>query len=262
MAFLYLVRHGQAGDRVLTGGAGGTGGTGGAGAHAIEQAYDVLSERGHRQAAATARSLARRRTPGSTVPVISGPLHRQQDTAAHIADELHSPTPRVDEAWREFDTDAVVGPWLAQNPGTVAEMREASAAAEESTGGRRALARITGTMLEDAMAWWVSGPGHRDVGEFSDFRAGVLQGVDSAGDLARDSGSAVVVTSAGVIALCAVESLGLPPERWPAMASRILTASVSLFRLGGDGLDLLSLNEHAHLDEPDTDSGRPLRRFS
>jgi broad specificity phosphatase PhoE len=253
MAFLYLVRHGQAGDRVLTGSA--------AESHAIERNYDVLSERGHLQAAATADSLARRQAPGSTVPVISGPLNRQRDTAGHIADALQSAAPTVDENWREFNTDAVVSPWLAQNPATVASMQDATAEAGRSDDGRRALGALTGSLLEDAMGWWVTRP------EFDEFRSTVLRAVASASETARGSGSTVVVTSAGVIALCAVESFGLGLDHWPSLAGRILTASVSLFRVSGadsgvDGLDVLSFNEHAHLDEPDAAGHRPLRRFS
>ncbi|MEY8565764.1 histidine phosphatase family protein [Corynebacteriaceae bacterium 7-707] len=252
MAFLYLVRHGQAGERVLTG-------DGRDDSYGVERAYDVLSDRGHRQAAATGRSLSRRRAPGATVPVICGPLRRQRDTAAHVAGELGSPAPVVREQWREFDTDSVVAPWLAANPTVAEEMRRA---AESGDGGRRELAALTGTMLENAMAWWVGRP------DFADFRTRVLDGLGEAADRARDDGTAVVVTSAGVIALSVVETSGLPVQAWPTVAGRLFTASVSLFRVrdgqgsGHAGVELLSFNEHAHLDEPGADGGRPLRRFS
>ncbi|MEJ6549989.1 histidine phosphatase family protein [Corynebacterium sp. USCH3] len=267
MAFLYLVRHGQAGERMLTG-------DGRQDAYGVERAYDVLSDRGHRQAAATGRSLARRQSPGATVPVLCGPLHRQRDTAAHVAEELGASAvpvapvvPVVDEAWREFDTDAVVAPWLAAHPEVAERMRQAEAAGRTAAvGDRRALAALTGTMLEDAMAWWVDRP------DFADFRTRVLGGLGTAARAAREDGTVVVVTSAGVIALCVVETCGLPVQAWPGIAGRLFTASVSLFRVGEDdgdtgtdgrhGVELLSFNEHAHLDEPGPDGRRPLRRFS
>lgn len=255
MAFLYLVRHGQAGERILTG-------DGRSDSFGVERSYDVLSDRGHRQAAATGRSLARRKAPRASVPVLSGPLSRQQDTAAHVAEELGSEPPVVDEAWREFDTDSVVGPWLAANPDVAERMQRLVDAPSDEN--RRALSRLTGSMLEDAMAWWVDQP------DFPEFRAQVLGGLDAAADIARAEGTAVTVTSAGVIALCVVESSGVPVQRWPTIAGRLFTASVSLFRVrdrsgrqdGHHGVELLSFNEHAHLDEPDADGRRPLRRFS
>ena len=251
MAFLYLVRHGQAGERILTG-------DGQSDSFGVERSYDVLSDRGHRQAAATGRSLACRKAPGTSVPVISGPLNRQKDTAAHVAEELGSEPPTVDEAWREFDTDTVVAPWLAANPEVAERMQRLVDASSDEN--RRALSRLTGSMLEDAMAWWIDQP------DFPEFRSRVLGGLAAAADTARAEGTAVAVTSAGVIALCVVESSGVPVNRWPTIAGRLFTASVSLLRVregdGRHGVELLSFNEHAHLDEPDADGRRPLRRFS
>lgn len=251
MAFLYLVRHGQAGERMLTG-------DGQDDSFGVERTYDVLSDRGHRQAAATGQALARRKALGATVPVISGPLNRQKDTALHVAEELGSPTPAVEEALREFDTDSVVAPWLEANPGVAERMRHAAEATTDE--GRRALTKLTGTMLEDAMAWWIDQP------DFAVFRNEALRGLEVAADRAREEGTAVAVTSAGVIALCVVESSGVPVHRWPTIAGRLFTASVSLLRVhegdGDHGVELLSFNEHAHLDEPDADGRRPLRRFS
>jgi len=113
MAVIYLVRHGQAGQDALDSATDG----------GFEEAYDKLSSLGQRQAQAVGEALALR-APQHT-RVIHGPLVRQRDTAAAVAAALHSPTPSVDDAWREIRFGDILTPWFQANPGHADALKRA-----------------------------------------------------------------------------------------------------------------------------------------
>lgn len=219
-----------------------------------------------------------------TAPVvIAGPLRRQQDTAKRIAEEIGSAEVRTDRSWLEFDSDDVVAPYLERHRERAEQLLDLEPAACD---------RLLGKLIGEALDEWVHTSG------FEDFRAEVRAGLARAQEQAEAAGGcAIVVTSGGPIALAAVDSLGLPKEVWPRFAGRVLTASVTVLSYSdrgagagavcGAGVDavrddqsvgrgseasdlsaptlnmptLLSFNEHAHLDIPDADGKRPLRRF-
>jgi broad specificity phosphatase PhoE len=266
VAVIYLVRHGQAGA--------GMGGVGAFDDGNVERSYDGLTPRGRRQAAVVARALAARLgragdgAGDGTVPttVFCGPLHRQHDTAAAVASELGAGAPVTDPAWKEFDSDTVVVPWMRRHPESARRLQRIMRDIRGSDGGSvdpalagEAESAVRG-VLDGALGEWVDGPG------FQEFRGTVLGGLARAADSARNSrrngadGAVVVATSAGVIATCTAAVSGLPRQAVPALVGRVFNASVTALRVsegagrhgaGGAGVDLVSFNEYAHLDRPD-----------
>lgn len=284
MGILYLVRHGQANSGGLH--------TDNVAEGEMEATYDQLTELGHEQARVTGRALAERIGSGSGSgscsgerPIIlSGPLGRQLSTAGEIYAEMVAagldpqPVETVEE-WREFSSDAVLAPYFRAYPGELAQIRRAYAAARtghagqgsgQVAGGMKEHNRLLGQAVDAALRQWRSTPG------FASFAAQVRQGFSDATLLAAQHGSVVVVTSAGPISMCAAALIGAD---WTHMINNIFTSSVSVFSTRGAaasgpaagtaGTDtvadtaaqLLSFNEHAHLDYPDPSGARRLRRY-
>ncbi len=204
------------------------------------------------------------------------------------------------EEWREFSSDAVLAPYFRAHPGELAQIRRAYAAARtghagqgsgqdpgqgsgQVAGGMKEHNRLLGQAIDAALRQWRSTPG------FASFAAQVRQGFSDATLLAAQHGSVVVVTSAGPISMCAAALIGAD---WTHMINNIFTSSVSVFSTRGAaasgpaagaatdtastdtaaetaGIDtaadtaaqLLSFNEHAHLDYPDPSGARRLRRY-
>ncbi|MGJ4116486.1 histidine phosphatase family protein [Corynebacterium macclintockiae] len=290
MGILYLVRHGQANSGGLH--------TDNVAEGEMEATYDQLTELGHEQARVTGRALAERIGSGSGSgsgerPIIlSGPLGRQLSTAGEIHAEMVAagldpqPVETVEE-WREFSSDAVLAPYFRAHPDELSQIRRAYAAARtghagqgseqglgQVAGGMKEHNRLLGQAIDAALREWRSTPG------FASFAAQVRQGFSDATLLAAQHGSVVVVTSAGPISMCAAALIGAD---WTHMINNIFTSSVSVFSTRGAaasgpaagaaadtaGTDtaadtaaqLLSFNEHAHLDYPDPSGARRLRRY-
>lgn len=259
MALIYLVRHGQAGA--------GMSGYGGAGDdRSVESRYDGLTDLGRRQAAVVGEALARRLDGGPRLPVICGPLHRQQDTAAAVAralDGLGGTEPVTDTAWKELDSDSVVVPWLRRNPETAARLKAATG--HGGNGGDRTQGAtdadpVMREVLTGAIGEWVGGE------SFRQFRATVLNGLTRAAASARQDGGAVVATSAGVIATCTAAVSGLSRQVVPPLMGRVYNASVTVIKVADEprdpragyvGAELVSFNEYAHLDRTDATGARP-----
>lgn len=241
MSEIYLVRHGQAGQNALRNAHEGR----------FEDDYDNLSDLGRRQAVATGRSLVARGQTG--VPVIHGPLNRQRDTAAAVASELDSPTPTIDDAWKEIRFGDMLAPWLREDPeraGLLAQAWKGKLAPEKTSAVNR--------QLFTAISQWSDGE------KFAAFRDTVRSGLDRAAQVALDrgdKGSVVVVSSGGPIALCATEAL--PGAPWMKLMRTIANGSVTVLGVKdgshGPKVSLRSLNEFAHLDEPAVDGSHPLR---
>lgn len=268
MGILYLVRHGQANSGGLH--------TSDVEGGAMEETYDLLTPLGHEQAAATGRSLAVRiggvgggvsagaaqdgaeREKAAQPVVLSGPLGRQLSTAKGVHAELEAAglEPqgiRTVEQWREFSSDDVLAPYFRAHPDKLAGIRRAYEAARDTPGGMKEHNRLLGRAIDAALREWRSTPA------FDSFATQVKQGFSDATSLAAGDQAVVVVTSGGPISICAA---GLIGADWTRLINNIFTASVSVFSVRGAGkAQLLSFNEHAHLDTPDTSGSRPLRRY-
>ena len=67
-------------------------------------------------------------------------------------------------------------------------------------------------------------------------------------ELAALPGTTLAITSAGVIAVACAQVTGLPAGRWPALARVAVNASLTKLITGSTGTNLVTFNDHAHLE--------------
>ena len=203
MGLLMLVRHGQA--------------SWGA------DDYDVLSPRGHEQAAVTGRHLATGPPPGV---VVHGAMRRQRETARALVDAAGWDVPvREDPRWDEMDHEALLSaqPWEGDPRADRAQFQ---------------------AWFEAATDRWVAGDDDGDYAEpWPVFDTRVQEALSALGS----DGSAMAVTSGGPIAAVTAALLGGGRTAYARVAPVVVNASVTRVIAGRRGLSLLSLNEHDHL---------------
>ena len=211
MGVLLLVRHGQASLGTAD--------------------YDQLSAIGRRQAQVTGGRLAR--TDLVIDRVVSGGLIRQRDTAQAVLAALGRPPSQLqtDERLDEYDHVGV----MARH---TTEVTFETATADGETGRRLQ------STLEEAIARWMSG----GTGYEESHDAFIGRALDAVRDLTAAPGGTVAVTSGGVIAAVCTRALGLPAERWPGLARLIVNASITKVITGHTGTNLVTFNDHAHLE--------------
>jgi broad specificity phosphatase PhoE len=197
--------------------------------------YDVLSDLGRRQSELVAASLAERGYRPARL--VSGTLRRQQETAAAFAAPGAAQL-EVDRRWDEFDPDDV----LAHHSDSALRLQAEGAGATLTNRGFQAA-------LEPALAEWVAhaerSPTAQTWPEFSGLGSAAL------GDLAAELGageSAVVVTSGGAIAAVVGTLLGAPAEAFAALNRVLVNAAVTKLAIGSTGINVLSVNDHSHLE--------------
>jgi broad specificity phosphatase PhoE len=210
MAVVLLVRHGQASFGA--------------------EDYDVLSDVGHRQSAVLAERLGR--LP-DVRRVVTGAMVRQRDTAVPLVTAT-GVAATEDARFDEYDHVALVQRVL-DDPSTLPP-----GAGDDDP--RRAFQAV----LEHALERWTAGGEVGDGERFVDFRARVRAGLDEVSDGLR--GTAVVVTSGGVIAAVCADALGLDERGWSRLNTVIVNSSVTKLVVGRRGRTLVTVNDHAHLD--------------
>jgi broad specificity phosphatase PhoE len=197
--------------------------------------YDVLSERGRRQAEITAASLAERGYRPARL--YSGTLRRQHETAAAFA--AHgAPELEVDERWNEFDPDDVL-----------THHSESTLRIEGDTDGETLTNRSFQAALEPALAEWVAhaerSPTAQTWPQFSGAAPAAL--ADLTAGLERGE-TAVIVTSGGAIAAVIGALLGAPAEVFATLNRTLVNAGVTKLGIGAGGTNVLSVNDHSHLE--------------
>jgi broad specificity phosphatase PhoE len=208
MPSLLLIRHGQASYGTAD--------------------YDVLSERGHEQAAAVHRALTRSGVEPAWL--LSGSLQRQLGTAAPWGGDV-----RVDARWNEYDADDI--------------LRHHSASAARLEGGDAPSSTDFQRVLDEGMlAWMAAGAGGGAAEVWPAFHDRVRDALHDATSALGKGETGVVFTSGGVIALVCVLVLGIAPELVPVLNRTSVNASVTRLISGRRGLSLLAFNEHGHLD--------------
>jgi broad specificity phosphatase PhoE len=215
MGVLLLVRHGQASLGAAE--------------------YDQLSDLGLRQAQILGARLAG--TDLSVDRVVCGTLDRQRDTAGPLLAALGWPGSGLETDGRldEYDHVGV----MAQH---TSDITFAGSAADGESGRRLQSA------LDEAISRWMSG----GTGYTESHEAFVSRAVGAVQDLAAAPGGTIAVTSGGVIAAACVQALGLPFERWPALARLVVNSSITKIVSGTSGTHLVTFNDHAHLEDDRT----------
>ena len=211
MGVLLLVRHGQASLGA--------------------DEYDQLSGLGLRQAQILGARLAG--TDLTVDRVVCGTLARQRDTAGPVLAALGWPGSRLATDCRldEYDHVGV----MAQH---TTDITFAGSTADGESGRRLQSA------LEEAISRWMSG----GTGYAESHEAFVSRTEGAVRDLTAAPGATIAVTSGGVIAAACVQALGLPLERWPALARVVVNGSITKIVSGASGTHLVTFNDHAHLE--------------
>lgn len=199
--------------------------------------YDLLSERGHLQAAALRRSLERRRIPAHQV--LSGSLSRQSDTARASA----GPPALTDSRWNEYDADQV----LAHHSTSAARLERAP-----DDGGPVLTTGEFQVALDAALQRWIEAGSSSGCPEpWPRFLARVNDALDDAiGTLGRGQ-TALVFTSGGVIAALAAFLIGAPAVAFVALNRVAVNTAITKITIGARGRTLISYNDHGHLEEAD-----------
>ncbi|MGC9665896.1 histidine phosphatase family protein [Planosporangium sp. 12N6] len=218
MGVLYLVRHGQA-----------TGNDG---------SYDALSELGREQARAAGAELARRGVRPDRI--VTGELRRQRETADELLAGLGAPVPEpvVDGRWDEYDHVDLLAVREPRHRDPIALATDLGAADRPG----RALQELLDAALRD---WTASRTGgHAET--WSAFAGRVRAALDDVVAAGR-AATTVVVTSGGPISAVCAALLGVPAEGWLALNRVMVNASITTVLLGGQGVSLLTYNDHAHV---------------
>ena len=220
MGAIYLVRHGQA-------------------SFGIDN-YDALSPLGHQQAGVVGRALLARGVQPDVV--FSGTMQRHRETAEGALAALGMSLPvQTLPGVNEFDHENVI---------EVAEPRYASKTvmmADMAASGdpRRAFQKF----FQDAVSRWVGGNHDDEYAEpWSVFK---LRCVTALGDLVQATplkGQSVVFTSGGTISVLCAHLLGLNDTQAFTINWTLANAGITKIVSGRDGLHLVSVNEHAHLE--------------
>ncbi|MBS1844458.1 MAG: histidine phosphatase family protein [Actinobacteria bacterium] len=218
MPTVLLVRHGQA-------------------SFGTEE-YDVLSDAGHRQAKIAAASLAERGYKPDRL--ISGTLRRQRETAAAFT-ALGAPDLETEPRWDEYDSEDILH-----------HHSESAARLDRRDDAEPLTNRAFQTILESAQAQWVDhaerSPTAQTWPAFSG--AGAAAFHDLAGELASGE-TAIVVTSGGVIGALLCGLWNAPPAMFPALNRVTVNASVTKLAVGSTGTNVISFNDHSHLESVD-----------
>ena len=220
MGSLYLVRHGQASFG--------------------SQNYDALSALGHQQGHVVGLALKAR----GVVPevVVAGTMQRHQETARAALSAMALDTSvQILAGVNEFDHENVI---------EVAEPRYADKAVmmgEMAASGdpRRAFQ----SFFQDAVSRWVAG--HHDAEYVEPWSSFKLRCVTTLSELVQRTppkGHAVVFTSGGFISVVCAHLLGLHDTQAFTINWTLANAGITKINVGREGLHLLSVNEHGHLE--------------
>jgi broad specificity phosphatase PhoE len=229
MRELYLIRHGQAGNRLR---------------------YDDLSDLGGEQARLLGRYLAKREISFSRV--ICGGLERQRATCSAVASGYGVPLPEVeiDPSWNEFDLEGIfreVAPQLCRR-----DANFAAAYAElqqQMQDPNHSVHRSWGPCDLAVFRAWMSGACSYSGESCSDFEARIVRAVAALPAL-DGSGAVAVFTSATPIGITLGLQYGLDLRKRLRLASALYNTAVTVMRNIEGELGLWSFNSVAHLEDP------------
>lgn len=220
MGSIYLIRHGQASFGA--------------------DDYDVLSPIGVRQAEVLGEHLAR--LDIRLDRCLSGSLRRQQHTASTALQRLSAaPSLEIDEAFNEFDADAVIRALL---PGLLPEEPEALHILRNGAQNRAEFQRLFARLI----GRWVSGeheqPGLQSWQAYVEQVEGGLRRILEQADRRQNI---AVFTSGGTITALLRLLTGVPVDKAFELNWQIVNTSLSQLKFRGREVSLASFNSHVHL---------------
>tara|TARA_Y100001951_G_scaffold104634_1_gene116897 strand:- start:1413 stop:2111 length:699 start_codon:yes stop_codon:yes gene_type:complete len=217
---IYLIRHGQASFGA--------------------DDYDVLSPVGVRQAEVLGEHLEQLGIAFDRC--VSGSLRRQQHTATSALQRMSSaPALDIDDAFNEFDADAVIRSLL---PDLLPEEPEALHILRNGAQNRAEFQRLFAKLIQR----WVSG--EHDTPELQSWQAYVEQvagGLQRILEQAHSKQNIAIFTSGGTITALLRLITGVPAEKAFDLNWQIVNTSLSLLKFRGSEVSLASFNSHVHL---------------
>lgn len=200
--------------------------------------YDVLSPAGVRQSEVLAESLRRRGVEPSRL--VSGTLRRQTETAAAFA-ELGEP--EIDGRWNEYDANEV----LTHHGQPETRLDGPPADEQEGLTSKRFQA-----ILEPALGAWIAADGATPGGQsWAQFSGGANAALAELGAGLGRGETGLAFTSGGTIAAICGALLGAPEATFVALNRTLVNTGVTKVVIGAAGASLVSVNDHAHLEEVD-----------
>lgn len=223
MGAIYFIRHGQASFG--------------------SNDYDQLSPTGHEQGRVLGAALKAR----GVVPdlVISGSMKRHQETAINCLETLGCSLPMaLHQGVNEFHHENVIEVAEPRYVDKLVMMGDMAASGDPR--------RSFQAFFKGAVSRWVGGEfAHEYAESWADFRARCVAALD---DIVRQSppkGTTLVFTSGGTISVICAHLLGLSDEQAFTINWTLANAGLTKLLAGRDGLHLISINEHAHLEGGD-----------
>jgi broad specificity phosphatase PhoE len=187
--------------------------------------YDQLSALGYDQARDVGAALGERGLVPSLI--VSGGLKRQQQTAASMVEAAGWATELVtDPNWDEFDHIGMVG------GGHGPEVRTDPRAFQDA--------------LEVGMREWAAGADGPET--FAGFGRRTAAGLASVAEQLGSGETAIVVSSAGVIARVCCELLGVAGDAWVSLNRVAFNTGITTLATGRSGVSLLTFNDPGHLE--------------
>lgn len=229
MRELYLIRHGQAGNRLR---------------------YDDLSKLGREQARRLGAFLARRNVSFSRV--ICGALERQRATCEAFAEAYGTSIPEreVDPAWNEFDLETVfreIAPQLSRDDASFAAAY--AELQQQMLDEDHAVHRTWGPCDMAVFRAWISGACSFSGESWGTFEARIEAAV-AALPKPGDAGAIAVFTSATPIGITLGLRYGLDMRNRLRLASAVYNTAVTVLRSFDGDLSLWTFNDVAHLEDP------------
>lgn len=221
MGAIYLLRHGQASFG--------------------SNNYDQLSATGHQQAKVLGAALKVRGVQPDVL--VSGTMQRHQETAAGALGDMGIALAGLHQhaGVNEFDHENVIEVAEPRYVDKLVMMGDMAASGDP----RRAFQKF----FQDAVSRWVGGNHDDEYKEpWSVFK---LRCVSALEDLVRQTtpkGHTLVFTSGGTISVICAHLLGLSDAQAFTINWTLANAGITKILAGRDGLHLISINEHAHLE--------------
>jgi broad specificity phosphatase PhoE len=220
MGAIYLIRHGQASFG--------------------SNDYDQLSSIGHEQGRVLGAALRAR----GVVPdlLISGSMKRHQGTAMSCLQALGCELPMaLHQGVNEFNHENVIEVAEPRYVDKLVMMSDMAASGDPR--------RTFQSFFKGAVTRWVAGEhAHEYAESWADFRARCVAALNDIVKQSSPKGMTLVFTSGGTISVICAHLLGLSDAQAFTINWTLANAGVTKLLAGRDGLHLISVNEHAHLE--------------
>ncbi len=220
MGAIYLLRHGQASFGTNN--------------------YDQLSPIGHTQATVLGKALQARRVQPDLL--ITGAMQRHRETAIACLAAMGVDLPLHEHAGvNEFHHEDVIEKAEPRYADKLIMMSEMAAAGDPK--------RAFQTFFRGAVSRWVAGEHAADYTEsWATFKARTLASLNELVERTGPKGTTLVFTSGGYVSVVCAHLLGLSDEQAFTINWTLANAGITKLVVGRDGVHLISVNEHAHVE--------------